>query len=312
MSISRNGFLNFMKFVASIVIVFHHYQLITGASFSVINFANDDIYTGGNLVELFFVISGFLSFSYISKIKNGYKFSDFYIRKLRRLLPAVALSTILTTILKLIYKYVLLIIPYGEISIWNIFISCLGIQCGWVNKDQSQGINETLWYVSVLLLCYIVFYVATKISNMMRINCIYVYIFITLFSIGIREFGINLPFINYFTARGYFAFFIGVILALLINEFQLIGYNGVKNASVFIYCLFCLFYSLVHYLYRKKYILDIHFFTNHLNYIKTLLEYPALIIISYIEPIKRIANNQVIHKLGQLSFDIYGIFRFCI
>ena len=49
--------LDTLKFTAAILIVFHHFQQSTGACFSGINFYGGKFYFG-NLVELFFILSG--------------------------------------------------------------------------------------------------------------------------------------------------------------------------------------------------------------------------------------------------------------
>lgn len=61
----RNFSLDFLKIVATIGIIFHHWQQVTGAYFeNHINFYNGRFYWG-YLVELFFVLSGFFCWKYI-------------------------------------------------------------------------------------------------------------------------------------------------------------------------------------------------------------------------------------------------------
>lgn len=61
--------LDLLKFLISIVIIVLHLQQETGIGISVINLASGKIYTW-YIVELFFIISGFLSmFNFSSKEK---------------------------------------------------------------------------------------------------------------------------------------------------------------------------------------------------------------------------------------------------
>ena len=66
----RNYSLDFFKIIATILIVFHHYQQILSIEFGEINFYGGKFYFG-YLVEFFFLISGFLMFNYIERIKEG-------------------------------------------------------------------------------------------------------------------------------------------------------------------------------------------------------------------------------------------------
>lgn len=63
----RDYTLDFIKICATIIIIFHHYQQVTGAFFeNKINFWNGKFYFG-YVVELFFILSGFLCFPILTK-----------------------------------------------------------------------------------------------------------------------------------------------------------------------------------------------------------------------------------------------------
>lgn len=67
---TREYSLDFLKVVATIIIVFHHYQQGFGVAFSKFNFAGGKFYFG-YIVELFFVLSGYFTYKYIKKIAGG-------------------------------------------------------------------------------------------------------------------------------------------------------------------------------------------------------------------------------------------------
>ena len=83
MNKSRFTNLDFIKVIIATLIVFHHYQYLSGIKFNHINFYGGRIYYG-YLVELFFMISGFLmQKSYEHKeinkdISNVYNINDIY------------------------------------------------------------------------------------------------------------------------------------------------------------------------------------------------------------------------------------------
>ena len=65
----RSGGLDFIKVLATIGIFFHHYQQVFNVTFTNhINFFHGLIYWG-YLVELFFIISGFVTFQLYSTAK---------------------------------------------------------------------------------------------------------------------------------------------------------------------------------------------------------------------------------------------------
>lgn len=70
MSNNRNYSLDVIRIVATILIVFHHYQQIFAVTYpSGVNYYGGQFYFG-YMVELFFVLSGFFMAPYIAKIQG--------------------------------------------------------------------------------------------------------------------------------------------------------------------------------------------------------------------------------------------------
>ena len=153
---ARNNSLDFLKIIATILIVFHHYQQELNVKFTQINFFGGKFYFG-YLVELFFLISGFLMFNYIEKIKQGLNFESFFINRVKRFLPLAAIAAILYECL--IYFYFRI---FGEkfleqgLNFFGTIISILGIQAGW--SFENPMINNPMWYISVLILYFILYF----------------------------------------------------------------------------------------------------------------------------------------------------------
>lgn len=83
--------IQFLRGVAVLVVVIYH--------------SNLGIFSQGYLgVDVFFVISGFLITSIILKAmdNNNFSFSEFYLRRAKRLLPALYSTLLITTLLSLI------------------------------------------------------------------------------------------------------------------------------------------------------------------------------------------------------------------
>ena len=286
----RNYSLDFLKIIATILIVCHYYQQILGVEFEAINFYGGKFYFG-YLVEFFFLISGFLMFSYIEKIKEGLTFKDFFFRRIIRLMPLIIVAAISYEILLYIYPKVFGDYFYNlKPDFWGLIISMIGIQAGWFFENPM--INNPMWYISVLLLCYIFFYISTKISISKKYNYIYFYIVIVFLGLSIRKNGTDLAFLNYNTARGYYSFFFGVLFSIYFNNYNV--NKLIKILSVFL-LIFITYLILKHYYIVEK----------NIDYTLTFIYYPALIIIFNFDIVKKILSRKIIGKIGEISFNVY-------
>ena len=287
----RNYSLDFLKIIATIIlIVFHHYQQILNVEFRGVNFFGGRFYFG-YLVEFFFLVSGFLMFNYIEKIKEGLTFKEFFLRRVIRLMPLIIIAAISYEILLYIYPKVFGDYFYNlKLDFWGLIISILGIQAGW--SFENPMINNPMWYISVLVLCYIIFYISTKISISKKYNYIYFYVAIVFLGLSIQKNGTDLAFFNSYTARGYYAFFFGLVFSILFNTYKISKF--IKILSIFT-VVFITFLILKHY-----YILE-----RNINYTLTFIYYPSLIIIFNSGLLKRILSSKIIGKIGEISFNIY-------
>lgn len=288
----RDYSLDFVKIIATIFIVFHHYQQITGTHFAVgLNFYGGDFYFGF-MVELFFVLSGMFMHGYIEKIQNGLEFGPFYFKRFLRLFPLLVAGAITFEIFLSIYQNVYMEPWLGfKPTFWGTVIASLGIQDGWVFANPY--VNNPTWYVSVLLLCYCIFYFLTYISGKLKFDQRYLYIFMIFLGIGINTYGINMPFLNASSSRGYYAFFFGVILAGAIKNRKL-GWKYTAASLLMVCVLTCLiaFYSTT-------------FMYEGIGYIMTFIYYPALIVFFKSDVVSKIISGKIIGRIGQISFDVF-------
>ena len=89
---NRQYSLDFIKIIATIFIIFHHYQqFICGVLDSGVNYYGG-IFNFGYMVELFFILSGYFMYPYIEKIKHGLSFKKFFGARYIRLIPLVAIA----------------------------------------------------------------------------------------------------------------------------------------------------------------------------------------------------------------------------
>ena len=289
---TRNYSFDFLKILATVAIVFHHFQQITGVKYD--NFINffGDWFNWGYLVEFFFILSGYFMYRYIPKIQEGkITLLEWWKKRAIRLLPMVAVSVIAFEII--LYTYNSL---YGikwwntDLSIWGSVIAMLGIQTGWGFLDPL--INNPIWYVSVLIACYLIFYVFTALSAKINCKAAYFYVFFILLGIGIATYNINLPFLNLQMGRGYYSFFFGLLLAAYLNKY------GVKKKEI-IASLICIASFIVLCIVAPNYAS-----VNH-NYILTFIVYPAIVMLFETNIAKRIFKHRVWGTLSGISFEVY-------
>lgn len=195
-----------VKFLAISIIVLHHYQEVTGAFFQYGPNWYDGAFYWGYLVELFFIISGYFTFASIEKVRSGVSFGAFYIRKYLRFLPMIVICGVVC----LVTKYLCLTYvdhePNVSFTMWNV-ISSLACVARWF--DTSLMINNPMWYVSVLLLCLVVFYFATRRCRKAE-NLVLVYGIVIALGLVMRSMcadGFKAPFFNTDIARGLISFF---------------------------------------------------------------------------------------------------------
>lgn len=284
--------LDIFKIIATIFIVFHHYQQISRVYFqNQVNFFGGK-FNFGYMVELFFILSGFFMFSYIKKIKDGLSFKEFYFRRAKRLLPPVVVSAITYVILLFIYEKIYLQAwSFGrQPSLWGIVITSLGIQDGWV--FDNPYINNPTWYISVLFLCYAIFYITTILSQKTTISNKYFYLGMIFIGCGVQTYNINLPLFNTSSCRGFYAFFTGVLLSIYMNGRKITR----KEVMIIIASSIIIIWNII---------FNFDFISNGLVYLLTFILYPSLIILMCTPIMKQIFASSFWGGLAEISFGAY-------
>ena len=287
----RKCALDILRIIATIFIVFHHYQQVIG------DFPGSSIsfYTGrfyfGYMVEFFFVLSGFLTFPYIKKIDSGMNFGIFYGKKAKRFLPWVFAGSLGFYLLHIVYVFIhheawLNAYPHW----WEILINSLGMQAGWL--FNANRLNFPLWYISVLFLCYGWFYLFTWVGKKTRIPR--EIFFVLMFFIGIaiktclaRGIIIHIPFFNGYSARGYAAFFFGLLVACYFRKWKRRDYYTIIGITL---CVLLAF-----------------FFINIslCEYILMILGFGAVIAFFSVDFINKRIYSKVLKTIGESTFYVY-------
>lgn len=288
----RSYSLDFLKILATIAIIFHHFQQVADVKYdNFINFFGDWFYWG-YLVEFFFVLSGYFMYRYISQIKkNGITLLDWWKKRALRLLPMVAISVVAFEVFLYSYSKIYQENWLGiEISVWGTVIASLGVQDGW--GFVSPLLNNPIWYISVLIACYIIFYILTSLAAKIKCSPMYFYAAMIFLGVGINVYNINLPFLNSSMGRGYYSFFFGLILAAYISKY------GIKLKEI-IFSVVCLAFFSYTIAIEWKYV------GTNLVYNLTFLVFPALIILFETKLAKKIFSHKFWGTISAISFEAY-------
>ena len=201
--------LDFVKTVATLAIVLHHYQQIHYAYFEHgINFYYGR-FDWSFMVELFFSMSGYVMYAYVERIQNGLEFGRFFIKRYLRFFPLMLISVICGVLVISISET-----RYG--LYWNcrmdsasIIAAALGLHA----TTRNTYVNNPLWYIGVLLVCYIVMYCLVRVANRLQIACHILFLIMTGIGVYIYCRGFDLYLVNTRTGRGFIAFFVGLNIA---------------------------------------------------------------------------------------------------
>ncbi len=289
---NRRYSLDFLKIIATMLILAHHYQQIMHTYYdNRINFYGGKFYFG-YLVEFFFIISGYVMTGYIDKINENMSFKNFVRKRAGRLLPLLTCSVIIYQVLIYVYSMTgddtWLFEP--KVDIWGSIITSLGLSTS--GLFQNPMINNPAWYVSVLLICYVVFFVLTKLSKHFGLDANYLYVLMIAFGFSISTYAYEGPFISGQLARGYICFFWGLILGQYIKRRKNVGINIIIDGVILISILWI-------YVFHNDWI------AGSTNYILIFLFYTPLICLFENDRVASWSIWKLCKPVVDITYDVY-------
>ena len=218
------AYFNLLKFTGAICIaIFLHYNDHFLPCLGIENpFANHAFlwslsHNSYVFTEMYFIISGILySHAYMERIIDGrMRFDQFLIKRIVRVFPTLILTTLVVYAENLIlYKTNGTLWSCGTLSIWELLTDCLFGGKSVFNAPLT--LNGPIWFVNVLILCYIVAYILTKLFQ----KCRSVFLLALPIPVGIMMQYSGASFAGWNTqiARGYISFFVGLLLGQAIKN----------------------------------------------------------------------------------------------
>lgn len=168
-------------------------------------------------VEIFFVLSGFgMMIGYGEKIGNGkVTFAQYILKRIRKIYPLMIITTVVVAVLQYFYLQkagCIFQYPTENYNVFYFVLNLLGLQNGIINMNFS--FNAPTWFISVLMVCYVVFYGVVKLCRSSRGLLSAVSAAVIAAGLVPVYLNLTLPVINFHIGRGLAAFFMGVLLAI--------------------------------------------------------------------------------------------------
>lgn len=285
MNNNRIHSLDLLKVLAAFVIIFHHYQQSFEVTYQHFNFYNGRIYFG-LFVELFFIISGYLSvYRYFDKPCNLYVY-----KKLIRLMPMAFISTSFAYIACLIFWKQTGIMLTQSLSFLKYIGNCFLIVQNGIFGYNFTSINNPLWYLSVLFVLYIVLYFENRISKKIGMNTNIIYSIVLAIFMLTKLFRVELPIFNSLFARGAIPFSIGSLLVAVNSKLKEDSKYFLLPGLIIVSIIFTL----------GNFDLDTQ--QRILNYVL----FPLLVLYCLQSNlIVAMSNNRIIEQLSKITFESY-------
>lgn len=289
--------LDILKFICAIIIacIYHYYNdfgyVLPFSHFPGLHFLTD---FGFLFVELFFIVSGFLFYlNYFPKIKKKMKFSDFFIKRYSRLIPVVIITSIIMFFLQQSYNLI-----FKEFWIWdnndfsNLLLQITGMRY-WLIPTTS--LNNAVWYISVLLFCYIIYYFITQFVIKKKNK--WIFFLPLLFILFIKYSKIPVSFLNSFMIRGILSFSVGVIFGCF--------FVRIKNFTkpLLISFMSIIFFLMLYGVFHAQVLGEMYIYTNFFLFPSILLFFLSLESKMKWQPNEKM--TRMIKYFGSLSFGIF-------
>lgn len=174
----------------------------------------------------FFMLSGFLiALTYKQKILDGLSFKKFFTKRFMQMYPMYFLGTTVMILILILFK------NFYLLNVKTVLMSELMIACGWITGGTDAVFNGVTWFMSVLLLCYIIYWIIMAVSRKLPDFYPLAIGFMTIWGLVLLEKCWDFPFNYRVNGEGYAGFFAGV---LLYEFYDFIKETRVKNILKYI------------------------------------------------------------------------------
>lgn len=306
MNTNRIQSLTGIKGFGAIVIAFLvHYQVMCEGFFPFSTFFPFLSFRGFFFVEMFFLISGFgMTLGYEERIRtHAIDFNQYIKKRIFVFFPLHIISLVLCALFQVLYIHKMgRAIFYEGTDVCNFVLNCLLLQSGLIGYIET--FNAPSWYLSVIVMIFVVYYVIVYHSKCKR-NIFRYMGLIAIISIIVLYNDFEYPIFNMFTARGFLSYYTGMVIARLYQK------NNAENGRLGFIGLVVILLSVVYY-----YLYPNHPFTGNLRIIYGVVIIPSLAIsVIFNKILRQIFSSKLLVSLGNMSMEIFLLHypvMFCI
>lgn len=250
------------------------------------------------LVEMFFLLSGILfAWVYKKRILAGEGFDSFFGKRILRIFPSVILTSIVMYLGNaVLYAYTGTLWSCGTLDLMELLIDSLF--GGKPVFGAANTLNGPIWYINVLMLCYVLAYILTRSYKKHR--SVFIYALPILLGLMIQYSGVEFLFWNARVARGLLAFFIGVFLGMFLTVYR--DHFSPRSRRLFQLGGGMLLVAAVFVRTSPWFGLLVKSMSNFYAF----LVFPCLIFICYdCQWLNRLCSTRLVRWMGNISFGIY-------
>ena len=198
---------DYLRIICSALLVFYHYQMNYKFTYNPVADFYGGVIKYEYIVELFFVMSGFLA----AGSRNDKSFKVSVISKWIRLYPIAYIATSLSVINLILAHVIYGFDPLSYYSVESLVFSSLIVHQGWI-FTWDYALNAPTWYICVLMVTFIIFYGIEALSKKVALGRGKDLIYILMMLLALALHGLELPFFKLKSCQGYLAFFAGVLI----------------------------------------------------------------------------------------------------
>jgi len=238
-------------------------------------------------VELFFIISGFLA-EYTFHEKDI--FINWIYRRIQRIFPYAFIACVFSILNAIVY-YVLTRKSLFNLSydIPQIITSLTLTHAGWI-IEYTPAINNPTWYLCIMIICFIVYFGLKQFAKNDKFIVIICSFLVSLTAailyVDYHTEIKRIPFLRPSNCRGYSAFFEGVMIGVVLDQFK-------RKTDYIIYTIIPL--AIVSTLGIVK-----RGWSDY--YLLVYFIYPAVVFFSVLVPQ---IQSRIVRSLSAISFEVY-------
>lgn len=281
----------------------HYYFWLPEENYPLLNALTSWVwFHAGYLVDLFFVISGFvMALAYRDRIAQGkVEFVPYARKRLERFYPLMVVTLFITLFLQLIHEHFTGLFFMYDIIYDNSLLSfILNLLCLQGTTLINSSFNAPSWYLSTIFILYIAFYVITYFAGKYKkVNLAYWGMVLFGIVAGIK----GLPLV-FFNSRGLIAFFMGCLLYSFCEYVRSLDKKVIRCWNIVAIAILLIILGigiLKGTVYFAAY--------NQIIMIYELVIWPMLVFLAVMcNPLKTLLKLSPIQYLGKISFSMYLI-----